>query len=111
MRDILGVAISKSGVYNNSIYDIKTRQNIEERHNMAEIKEELLESIPYLLKMPSNRIWIDYDEDADVLYISFQKPQHADDSEMEENLIYHYRGKDIVGITVIGAKKIRYFLP
>jgi hypothetical protein len=38
---------------------------------MAEVKEELLESVPYLLKMPSNRIWIDYDEDADVLYISF----------------------------------------
>ena len=38
----------------------------------------------YLLKMPSNRIWIDYDEDADVLYVSFQKPQHADDSEMND---------------------------
>jgi hypothetical protein len=36
--------------------------------------------------MPSNRIWIDYDEDADVLYVSFQKPQHADDSEWD------YRG-------------------
>ncbi|HJH25351.1 MAG TPA: hypothetical protein C5S37_00950 [Methanophagales archaeon] len=53
-------------------------------------KEELLESVPYLLKMPSNRIWIDYDEDADVLYVSFQKPQHADDSEMKDNIIYHY---------------------
>ncbi|NQE05789.1 hypothetical protein C5S32_07955 [ANME-1 cluster archaeon GoMg1] len=59
----------------------------------------------YLLKMPSNRIWIDYDEDADVLYISFQKPQHADDSEMKDNIIYHYRGKDLVGVTVVGAKK------
>ena len=59
----------------------------------------------YLLKMPSNRIWVDYDEDADVLYISFQKPQHADDSELKNNVIYHYRGKDLVGITVVGAKK------
>jgi uncharacterized protein YuzE len=59
----------------------------------------------YLLKMPSNRIWIDYDEDADVLYVSFQKPQHADDSEMKDNIIYHYRDKDLVGITVVGAKK------
>jgi uncharacterized protein YuzE len=73
--------------------------------NMGEVKKELLESVPYLLKMPSNRIWIDYDEDADVLYISFQKPQHADDSEMKGNVIYHYRGKDLVGITVVGAKK------
>ena len=64
-----------------------------------------MESVPCLLKMPSNRIWIDYDEDADVLYISFQKPQHADESEMKDNIIYHYRGKDLVGVTVVGAKK------
>ena len=24
---------------------------------------------------------------------------------MEDNIIYHYQGKDLVGITVIGAKK------
>jgi hypothetical protein len=34
----------------------------------------ILESIPYLLKMPSKRIWVDYDEEADVLYISFKNP-------------------------------------
>jgi len=72
---------------------------------MAEVKDELSEVVPHLLKMPSKRIWIDYDEDADVLYISFQKPQHADESEMDENIIYHYQGEDLVGITVIGAKK------
>jgi uncharacterized protein YuzE len=76
-----------------------------ERYNMAEVKDELFGVVPHLLKMPSNRIWIDYDEDADVLYISFQKPQHADESEMEDNIVYHYQGKDLVGITVIGAKK------
>jgi len=59
----------------------------------------------YLLKMPSNRIWIDCDEDANMLYISFQKPQHADDSEIEDNIIYHYHGKELVGVTVIGTRK------
>lgn len=72
---------------------------------MAEVKDELFEVVPHLLKMPSKRIWIDYDDDADVLYISFQKPQNADESEMDENIIYHYQGEDLVGITVIGAKK------
>ena len=72
---------------------------------MEEIKEELFRSIPFMLKTPSHRIWIDYDEDADVLYISFQKPQHANDSVMEDNLVYHYRDKEMVGVTVIGAKK------
>ncbi len=72
---------------------------------MGEVREGLLQSVPYLLKMPSNRVWIDYDESADVLYISFQKPQHADESEMDDNIIHHYRGEELVGITVIGAKK------
>ena len=55
-------------------------------------------------RMASNRIRIDYDKDADVLYVSFRKPRHADDSEMEDNLIYPYRGRDLAGITVIGAE-------
>lgn len=73
----------------------------------ATLEKSLLESVPHLLKMPSKRTWIDYDEEADVLYLSFQKPQHADDSEVKDNIVYHYRGKDLVGVTVIGAKKIR----
>jgi len=46
----------------------------------------LLKSIPYLLSAPSKRMWIDYDEEADVLYISFEKPQGANDSVMEDNV-------------------------
>ena len=54
--------------------------------------------------MPSNRIWIDYDEEADVLYISFRKPQQAKNSIMEDDIIYHYHGEAIVGITILHAK-------
>ena len=36
-----------------------------------------------------------------MLIISFQKPQHADQSEMEDNVITHYAGEQIVGITMI----------
>jgi uncharacterized protein YuzE len=71
---------------------------------MAEVTE-ILESVPHLLKLPSKRTWIDYDEEADVLYISFRKPQGADDSEMEDNVVCHYKSKSLVGITVIGARK------
>ena len=65
----------------------------------------IIESIPYLLKMPSKRIWVDYDDEADVLYISFRKPQQATDSIMEEDIIYHYLDKELVGLTVLHAKK------
>ena len=49
----------------------------------VELEEEIMSSVPHLLKMPSRRIWVDYDEEVDVLYLSFQKPQQADDSEEE----------------------------
>jgi len=64
----------------------------------------ILESVPYLLKMPSNRMWVDYDEEADVLYLSFRKPQQANDSIMEEDVIYHYHDKELVGLTIMHAK-------
>jgi len=52
--------------------------------------------------MPSRRMWVDYDE-VDVLYISFEKPQNATDSEMIEDVIVHRRGKEVVGVTVLHA--------
>jgi len=64
---------------------------------------DILQSVPYLLKMPSKRTWIDYDDAADVLYISFQKPQQANDSVLEDNIVYHYRDDDLVGVTVLQA--------
>jgi len=64
----------------------------------------VLDSLPYLLKMPSNRVWIDYDEEADVLYISFRKPQQANDSVMEDDIIYHYQNEELVGLTILHAK-------
>jgi hypothetical protein len=30
-----------------------------------------------LAKLPVKHIWVDYDEEADVLYLSFRKPQRA----------------------------------
>lgn len=63
----------------------------------------LLKSIPYLLAAPSHRLWIDYDDGADVLYISFRKPQNANDSVLEDNVIYHYHDETLVGLTVLQA--------
>ena len=68
---------------------------------MAEMT--ILKSIPYLLTAPSQKIWVDYDEEADVLYISFRKPQRANDSTLENNIVYHYRDQTLVGITVLRA--------
>ena len=37
--------------------------------------------IPLLLQLPSHQLWIDYDAEGDVLYLSFEKPQQATNSQ------------------------------
>ena len=71
-----------------------------------EVLKDVFEATPHLLKMPANRMWIDYDQEADVLYISFKRPQQATDSEMLENgMLVRYRGDQIVGVTILEASK------
>jgi len=65
--------------------------------------QKISEIIPTLLSMPSKAMWIDYDEEVDVLYINFEKPQKATDSKMVNDMIIHYRKKDVVGVTVLHA--------
>lgn len=71
---------------------------------MAKVKEFDTSTIPYLLKLLQKHYWVDYDEETDTLYISFRKPQCANDSIMEGNLIYHYDNGELVGVTVLNAK-------
>lgn len=62
--------------------------------------------IDEVLALPVRQLWTDYDAEADVLYISFRKPQQANDSIMEaDGNIYHYRDDELVGITVLNASK------
>jgi uncharacterized protein YuzE len=70
---------------------------------MVTISRELIGQV---LALPSNHVWTDYDAEADVLYISFRKPQQANDSMMEDDgNIYHYRDEELVGITVLNASQ------
>ena len=71
-----------------------------------EIKNEILEIAHYLLKFPKKIIWIDYDEEADVLYINFNRPQKATDSEMtNDGILLRYKDEELVGITILDASK------
>ena len=59
-----------------------------------------------LLKVPFEFIRYSYDEEADVLYLNFKKPSHADDSELTDNdIIIRYENGEIVGITVLHASE------
>jgi len=45
--------------------------------------KEIVTALPYLLK--HDTIWATYDREADVLYLQFKKPNHADDSEVTDD--------------------------
>ena len=67
---------------------------------------EVFEVTPHLLKFPKNKLWIDYDEEADVLYLSFQRPQKATESEMrDDGVLLRYKRDKLVGITILEASK------
>jgi uncharacterized protein YuzE len=68
--------------------------------------KEILNITPKLLGIPVKRIWYSYDEEADVLYLNFKKPSHADDSELtDDDIIIRYEKGEVIGITVLHASK------
>jgi len=68
--------------------------------------KEILEITPQLLNLPYKRVWCSYDEEADVLYLNFKKPSHADDSELtDDDIIIRYEKGEIIGITILHASK------
>ncbi len=57
-----------------------------------------------MLKLPARQMWLDYDREADVLYVSFRKPQRATETvELDDDILVRKDGKDIVGLTILNA--------
>lgn len=64
-----------------------------------------MEAIKILEK--KTKIDWDYDEDADVLYLSMGKPQPAVGVDIGEGIVLRYdeNRKELVGLTVIGLRR------
>lgn len=57
-----------------------------------------------MARLSSPHMWLDYDEEADVLYVSFRKPQRATKTiEMDDDILVRKEGKTIVGVTILNA--------
>ncbi|MFQ5870425.1 MAG: DUF2283 domain-containing protein [Candidatus Zixiibacteriota bacterium] len=66
-------------------------------------------AIPHLIRLPVGKVWIDYDQEADVLYVSLKRPQKATDTQLlaRKGVLVRYRGKELVGVTILDASKRR----
>jgi uncharacterized protein YuzE len=55
-------------------------------------------------KLRADRIKLDYDDEADVLYISFGEPEPADDADVtDQGVVIRLRDDKIVGLTILNA--------
>jgi len=71
-----------------------------------ETLNEIFQATPHILRFPVTKMWMDYDKEADVLYVSFKRPQRATDSEMLENgVLLRYKDDELVGLTILDASK------
>ena len=60
--------------------------------------------LPWFIK--HGKIWTDYDQEADVLYVHFKKPNLADNSEMtDDDVIVRYEKDEIIGISLLNASQ------
>lgn len=55
-------------------------------------------------KLSVKHVWADYDREADVMYLSFRKPQRAKKTvEMDDGVLIRTDNDEIVGITILNA--------
>jgi len=68
--------------------------------------DEYLRLIPAVQHSPDRFLWSTYGAEADVLYINFKKPCHADDSVLtDDDIIIRHAHGAIVGLTIMNASK------
>lgn len=70
--------------------------------------EHLMEAASHLIRLPKRHLRVDYDEEADVLYIHFEDSPYSTHSEMgDDGIIFDYRGNRLVGVTLLEASRAR----
>jgi len=58
----------------------------------------IIQALPYLVRFPSRHFLVDYDVEANTLYVSLDHPQEAKDSEVtEDGILLRYREDRLVG--------------
>jgi len=70
----------------------------------AQLTSSISQAVPLLIDFPARRFWVDYDKEADVLYISLRRPQKATNTKMtDDGILLRYQGEQLVGVTVLDA--------
>lgn len=66
----------------------------------------LLKAVSHLVQLPQTHMWLDYDEEADVLYVHFEDQPSSTRSQMrDDGVILDYKGRRLVGVTILEASQ------
>ena len=72
---------------------------------MSTVKK-YLKFLPTVKDAPQRSVWLTYDQEVDVMYVNFQKPSVATDSELtDDDVIIRYHEDEIIGFTVLHASQ------
>jgi uncharacterized protein YuzE len=81
---------------------------METKVNENKVLKTFLGITPDIVRLPISNVWADYDKEADVLYLSFRRPQRAKlTEEVGDDILVRKDGKKIVGITILNASHKR----
>lgn len=62
---------------------------------------DIMQALKAIKHSNANDLHIRYDNDADVMYVSFGPPLPADDTEIgDDDILYRYRDGEVIGLTV-----------
>ncbi len=68
--------------------------------------EPYLKFLPTIDQTPQKNVWLNYDEEADVLYVNFKRPATATDSELtDDDVIIRYEENEVIGMTILHARQ------
>jgi uncharacterized protein YuzE len=71
-----------------------------------QIQNSLSGLFPLMEKQKKRHLVIDYDQEADVLYLSFDLPQKADETEFfSDDVLIRKKSNKVVGLTLLNFKK------
>jgi uncharacterized protein YuzE len=61
-----------------------------------------------LAQFGKDKLFIDYDNEADVLYVHFGKPQKADDAiQDKDGIVRRKKHNKIIGLTILNASRFK----
>lgn len=69
--------------------------------------DHLLQATAHLIKLPTRKFWVDYDEQVDTVYMHFTAHPASTHSQMdEEGVIFDFNDEDeVVGLTILEASQ------